>query len=373
MLRNAKWLSILVVTLFLAGCVISPRRPDPNAGTTTTTTPPVTPPPVTTPPPPPPAPLGKLYVSNTVTPSIVRFDNALAGTTSGNIAPSATISGAATLLDTPLYILVDSVNDRLYVADPGNPTTGNPSILIWDSASTRTGNVAPTRNITGAATTLLQPVDMALDSTRNLLYVVEGQDVLVFSSASTSSGNVAPARTLTAGFNISAILLDAANDRLFLANPVANAVVIYDGASALATGAVTATRTLSGAATGLANPAGLRIDSNGRLVVSNASPPSMTIYAGAATVNGNAAPAAAISGGNTAFTQTSQIALRPVGSTSDELYVADTAGKVLIFANLSAATGNIAPTRNISGANTGLGNGTSATAVVRGVAIDPAH
>src|SRR5216684_3288026 len=188
MLRNAKWLSILVVTLFLAGCVISPRRPDPNAGTTTTTTPPVTPPPVTTPPPPPPAPLGKLYVSNTVTPSIVRFDNALAGTTSGNIAPSAT------MLDTPIYILVYSVNDRLYVADPGNPTTGNPSILIWDSASIRTGNVAPTRNITGAATTLLQPVDMALDSGRNLLYVVEGQDVLVFSSASTSSGNVAPAR-----------------------------------------------------------------------------------------------------------------------------------------------------------------------------------
>src|SRR6267378_2061222 len=204
MLRRLKWLLILIVTIFLAGCVISPRRPDPNAGTTTTTTPPVTPPPVTTPPPPA-ASLGKLYVSNTAKPSIVRFDNALAGTTSGNIAPSATISGAATLLDTPLYILVDSTNDRLYVADPGNPTTGNPSILIWDNASTKTGNVAPTRNINGAATTLLQPVDMALDSGRNLLYVIDGQDVLVFSSASSSSGNVAPARTLNATFNIGAI------------------------------------------------------------------------------------------------------------------------------------------------------------------------
>lgn len=372
MLRSTKWLSIVVLTLFLAGCVISPRRPDPNAGTTTTTTPPATtPPPVTTPPPT--TPVGKLYVSNTVTPSIVRFDNALAGTTSGNIAPSATISGAATLLDTPLYLLVDSANDRLYVADPGNPVTGNPSILIWDGAGTKTGNVAPTRNISGAATFLTQPADLALDGTRNLLYVIDGQDVLVFASASTSSGNVAPDRILNTTFNIGAILLDAANDRLFLADPGSNAIRIYDGASALAAGPITAARNLSGASTGLASPAGLRIDSNGRLVVSNASAPSITIYTGAATIDGNVAPAATITGGTTAFTQTSQIALRPVGATSDELYVADTAGKVLIFANLSAATGNIAPTRNISGANTGLGSGTSPTAVVRGVAIDPAH
>jgi hypothetical protein len=234
--------------------------------------------------------VGKLYVSNTATPSIVRFDNALAGTTSGNIAPSATISGAATLLATPVYIVVDSTNDRLYVADPGNPASGNPSILIWDNVSTKTGNVAPTRNITGAATTLLQPFDLALDPGRNLLYVTDGPDVIVFSSASTSSGNVAPARTITTAFNISAIYLDAANDRLYLADPSTNSIDIYDGASALATGTITPTRTLSGAATGLANPAGLRVDSNGRLVVSNANPASVTIYTGAATVTGNVAP-----------------------------------------------------------------------------------
>src|SRR5258708_4694577 len=199
MLRNAKWLSIVVFTVLLAGCVISPRRPDPNAGAATTTTPPATTPPPVTTPPPPTTPVGKLYVSNTATPSIVRFDNALAGNTSGNIAPSATISGAATLLDTPAYILVDSTNDRLYVADPGNPAsaTSNPSILIWDNASTKTGNVAPTRNITGLATTLAQPFDLALDTGRNLLYVADGPDVEVFSSASTSSGNVVPARTLS--------------------------------------------------------------------------------------------------------------------------------------------------------------------------------
>jgi hypothetical protein len=206
---------------------------------------------------------------------------------------------------------------------------------------------------------------------------MDGQDVLVFSSASTSSGNVAPDRTLTAGFNIGAILLDAANDRLFLANTGGNAIDIYDGASALATGTITATRSLSGPTTGLQSPAGIRIDSNGRLVVSNfGSPsitPSITMYTGAATVTGDTAPAATISGANTAFTGLSQITLRSVGGTTDELYVADVSGKALIFGNLSGATGNIAPTRNISGSNTGLGSGSPTAATVHGVAIDPTH
>ena len=372
MLRSFQWLTALVLTLLLAGCVISPRRPDPNA----VTNPAPTPTPTPTPTPPPPTPVGKLYVSNTASASIVRFDDALAATTTGNIAPAATIKGAATLLDTPQYILLDTAADRLYVADPGNPTTGNPAILVFESVSTKTGNVPPNRVIAGAATVLTQPVDLSLDKGRDLLYVIDGQDVQVFSSASTSSGNVAPARTLAAGFNIGAILVDAANDRLFLADLGGNAINIYDGASALPTGVITATRSLSGPTTGLQRPSGIRIDSNGRLVVSNFNAPiSITMYTGAATVAGDTAPAATISGANTAFTGLSQITLRSVGATTDELYVADVSGKALIFANLSGATGNIAPTRNISGANTGLGSGSPAAGAqtVHGVAIDPTH
>ena len=67
---------------------------------------------------------------------------------------------------------------------------GGSSILVFDNASTLTGNVTPTRVISGNATKLVAPIDVALDTTNNLLYVADGTSILVFSSASTINGNV---------------------------------------------------------------------------------------------------------------------------------------------------------------------------------------
>ena len=99
---------------------------------------------------------GKLYVSNGGASSILRFDAAL--TASGNIIPSATISGANTTLNAPAFITLDVAADRLYVAN-----TGDLSIVIFDSISTKTGNVAPERTIAGSLTTLIEPHDVSLD------------------------------------------------------------------------------------------------------------------------------------------------------------------------------------------------------------------
>ncbi|MGC2696167.1 MAG: hypothetical protein WA738_10280 [Candidatus Angelobacter sp.] len=353
------WLgaSSLILFLGISGCVISPRRTLGGGGGGGTPTP--TPSPTASPTPTPGAtPAGKLYVSNGGANSIVRFDQAL--TASGNIVPGATISGAATTLTAPAYITLDVAADRLFVAN-----NGDLSVLIFDNISTKNGNVAPSRTIFGAATLLSAPTDVALDSSRNLLYVADDTQVEVFASASTASGNIAPARSLSVGFTIGAVFIDSTNDRMFLADPAGNAITVYDSASTLATGPITASRTIQGAATHLAMPSGIQVDGLGRLVISNTASASMTIYPNAAGANGNIAPAAEIVGSNTGFSSPDQIILNTAGTGS--VYNADPgAARVAIFGNLSTATGNIAPTRTITGPSTTL---TTAGRPV-GVALD---
>jgi hypothetical protein len=288
----------------------------------------------------------------------VRFDNAF--TANNNVAPAATISGAATQLATPTYLALDAGADRLFVADRSSA-----SILVFDQISTRTGNIAPNRVISGLATNLFVPVQPFLDESRNLLYVSDDVDVLVFSNASTANGNVAFDADIQLGFSVGAIYVDSGNDRLFVTDPNGDAVNVYDNASTLNGSVATPTRQIKGAATGLANPVGLQIDGSGRLVVSNSSPPSITVYAAAATVSGNVSPVATISGSNTGFVSPNQIAFDT--TVRDTLYVADPgSGSILVFTSFIFANGNLAPTRVINGGLTTL----SATGSNAGIALD---
>ncbi|HKV92572.1 MAG TPA: hypothetical protein VJW20_08500 [Candidatus Angelobacter sp.] len=352
-------LSLLLLAVMLSGCVISPRRTlGGGLNPTPTPTPSPTPIPTATPTPTPaPAATGKLYVTSGSQNSILRFDNAF--TMNGNIAPAATLSGTATALANPIYLALDATADRLFAADRTSA-----AILVFDQISTKTGNVAPSRVISGIATNLFVPVQPFLDESRNLLYVSDDVDVLVFNNASTANGNVASARDIQPGFSVGAIFVDSVNDRLFVTDPNGNAVNVYDNASTL-NGPTAPTRQIKGAVTGLANPVGLQIDGFGRLVVSNSSPPSITVYAAAASANGNISPVANISGGNTGFVSPNQIAFDTTAR--DTLYVADPgSGSILVFTSFTTANGNLAPTRVVSGTSTTL----SATGLNSGIALD---
>jgi 6-phosphogluconolactonase (cycloisomerase 2 family) len=274
----------------------------------------------------------------------LRFDQAF--TASGNIPPAVTITGASTQLNAPAYIFLDTAADRLYVAN-----NGDFSILVFDNISTKTGNAAPERVITGTATSLISPTDVSLDAGRNLLYVADDTQIEVFGSASTADGAATPLKTYTPGFAVSAVFIDGANDRLYAADQVGNAIDIYDNASTLPSGNITASRTLSGANTHLGAPAGIQIDGGGRLVVSNGSAKSITIYNNAAAVSSNTAPSAEIVGSNTGFSVPNQIAVDTRGTGT--LYLADPgAAKIPIYGNLSSTTGNVAPSRSITGPGT---------------------
>ena len=230
---------------------------------------------------------------------------------------------------------------------------GDLSVLIFDNISTKTGNVAPERTIAGSLTTLISPTDVSLDKGRNLLYVADDIDIHVFASASTATGNIAPARNLSLGFAVSAIFVDGTNDRLYAADQAGNAIAVFDNASTL-NGPVSANRTIQGAATHLATPGGLQMDGLGRLVVSNASPAEhyhlyQRCYCQREYCACRRRSSEAIRGCQflTRSWSTQQA--------QEASYNADPgAARVAVFANLNTATGNIAPTRSIIGASTGL-------------------
>lgn len=298
---------------------------------------------------------GILYVSTTT--AVQRYNSALTAT--GNIAPSVTISGSATTLSSPSRLLLDAASNRLFVANPGSS-----SVLVFESVSTMSGNVAPTRIISGATTLLVSPSDLALDTVNNTLYVADGTRILAFLSASTVTGNVPPVHNISMGFSVGAILLDTTGNRLYVADSSGNAIDRLEGANAQ-DGAAVIAATISGISTGLARPDGLSLDSAGRLFVSNSSAPSITVYANASTLTGNVAPSATISGTATALGSPGQLVLNNT-VTNGELYVADAlSGGILIFGNIAALNGNVAPTRSILGSLTGLAPNT-----VTGLALD---
>jgi hypothetical protein len=375
--RNA--ISVAAVLCFallmMTGCVISPRRTlggSASPSPTPTATPSPSPTPSASPTPTPVVPTNRLYVSNQNTNSIARFDNGLTAT--GNIAPSATISGTATTLSAPQYLAFDPVHDRLFVANTGiSPSLG--TILIFDSASTLNGNVTPTRIIGGTVSGLITPSDVVYDATHDALYVLDVTDILVYNTISNPAvtGDRVPDKDILVSFNLTAIFLDVASDRLYGADAADNAIQIWDNVSALPSGVAPVSRTLAGAATKLAAPFGVALDPSKNLVVSNAGGAgSITVYTAASVATGtsplNVAPVADITGASTTLATPAQIILNPL-STAGEIIVADTAvGAVSAFSNVVASGGNTAPVRHIAGSSTTLTITGQPTA--RGVALD---
>ena len=324
--KTVAWKLLLGLSLALlavSGCQISPRRTIDSGGSPTPT--------------PTPGSSGQLYVASGN--SILRFSDA--GAADGSLTPAATITGPAFVR--PQRLLLDEQNDRLYVAN-----LGGRSILVFDSISTLDGAVTPTRIISGQATTLASPLDMALDPAADELYVADGARILVFPTASTADGNLAPVRTINIGVGVGAILLDSANDILYVADPADNVINVLGNAS-LQNVVATPAAIIAGPDTRLSGPNGLALDASGRLIVSNSVVPvSLTIYPNASAANGDVLPVATIGGNATRLSSPSQILLNP-NANNGEIYVANSpTGSILVFGGADTADGNLQPARVIT-------------------------
>jgi hypothetical protein len=89
------------------------------------------------------------------------------------------------------------------------------------------------------------------------------------------------------------------------------------------------------------------------LFVASSAPARVTSYANPGALNGNVAPTTDLSGNNTGFMATRDVAINGAG----QLLVCDhDANAVYVYDNLSTRSGTAAPDRTIQGTKTGLGS-----------------
>ncbi len=141
-------------------------------------------------------------------------------------------------------VAVDTGRNILYVSNDTTTPSLSHQISVFDNADTVT-TAAPNRTITPTVSTVNQPVGgISLDATHNALYVAPGSSgngIMVFSTASTADGPIAPAKTLTitSAPGILSVLVDSVNDRLYAVGSNGH-IYLVEAASTLSSGAATA-------------------------------------------------------------------------------------------------------------------------------------
>jgi hypothetical protein len=201
----------------------------------------------------------------------------------GDLTPLRSITGTATGLSGGGGIALDTTRDVLYVLNSGT------SILQFANVSASNGNVGPAKIISGTATTLTSNASaLAIDTTNDRLYVSNYTNVLVFHNASAMAGNVIPTRTITLGGGATltsfGVAVDVANDQLYIGSR--NTGAIYAVRASTANGAVTPSRTL----TGLNVPMGVAVAQNRLFMMSDNNANQFFGWNNAVNVNGQVAP-----------------------------------------------------------------------------------
>lgn len=293
--------------------------------------------PVAPPPPPPPAALtSAILVTNTPCNNVTSYAIGM----SGDAVPTF----PQPLLCNPTGIAVDT-SKKIYVTNSG--IDGNPSYSVAIYAAGSTGEVAPTSVIVGAATGLDVPQGIALDSANNIYVVNDGSDngdsdsITIYPAG--SSGNMAPTTISGSKTGLSlpsGVAIDNVGKNIYVANAGTNTVTVYPES---ASGDAAPSATIQGFTTGLTDPLSVAVDSTSKIYVLNGGNDSVTVYP--AGSNGDIAPNATISGGNTLLSASTAIAL----DGANNIYVTNSLvsfDAVIVFP--AGSNGDVTPSAVIS-------------------------
>lgn len=240
-------------------------------------------------------------------------------------------------------------SSKVFVAD-----SANRSIASVVDANPSAGTMLIDRIITGSSTGISNNVGaLAIDAANDRLYVANGTSILVFNNAGTARGNAAPVRTLSSAQfgNVSSLFLDTANNVLYVGDDL-NGVWVINNASS-ANGSITPDRSITGNFTagfgGTFQIHGIFVDTTRDMLYVSLSRIAGTngvlVFNGASTANGsNLVPARSI---------ISDPSVTPGGIFvdvgGDRLYLADTSGfTVHVIDGASAVDGAVAPSRTIN-------------------------
>ena len=258
------------------------------------------------------------------------------------IALALTACGSGSPGDRSGTLIIPSEGSILYISD-----TGGDAIISYNNANTVGGLVAPDRNIAGATTQLNGPRGIAVDMSRNLIYVANFDDhaILVYDGARSATGDIVPSRTIkgpdTRLKGPSRLYLDLAADRLYVANTNASSVLVFDNVSLVKDNKLP-DREITDTATPLSSPQGIFVDASRDILYVSTADRKIIIYSNASTSDNDSLPKGVID------TQLKDPRGLYVNVLDDRLYVANAgSNSIFVYNQASEANNSSTPDRAI--------------------------